>query len=48
MAMDNRFPFHPLQLAEAALRALFGFNYEGPCRDDDLDLERIVLAGFAR
>jgi len=43
-----RFPFHPLQLAEAALRALFGFNYEGPCRDDDLDLERIVLAGFAR
>lgn len=43
-----RFPFHPLELAEAALRVLFGFNYEGPCRDDDLDLERIVLAGFAR
>ena len=42
------FPFHPLELAEAAWRALFGFNYEGPYRDDDPDLERIVLAGFAR
>jgi hypothetical protein len=41
------FPFHPLELAEAALRALFGFNYEGRVRDDDIDLERIVLAGFA-
>lgn len=40
-------PFHPLELAEAALRALFGFNYEGLWRDDDFDLERIVLAGFA-
>ena len=37
-------PFHPLELAEAALCTLF---YEGRCRDDDLDLERIVLAGFA-
>jgi len=40
-------PFHPLELAEGALRALFGFNYEGACLDDDPDLERIVLAGFA-
>jgi Family of unknown function (DUF6928) len=41
------FPFHPLELAEAALRALFGFNYEGRVHADDLDLEQIVLAGFA-
>lgn len=39
-------PFHPLELGEDALRALFGFNYEGLCRDDDPDLESIVLAGF--
>ncbi|MEU4834774.1 hypothetical protein [Streptosporangium sp. NPDC023615] len=38
--------FHPLELAEDALRALFGFNYEGLCFDDDPDLEDIVLAGF--
>jgi hypothetical protein len=40
-------PFHPLELAEDALRALFGFNYEGAVRDDDIDLESIPLAGFA-
>jgi hypothetical protein len=39
-------PFHPLELAEDALRALFGFNYEGHYLDDDPDLEKIVLAGF--
>jgi hypothetical protein len=39
-------PFHPLELAEEALRALFGFNYEGLYHDDDPDLENIVLAGF--
>lgn len=41
------FRFHPLDLAEAALRALFGFNYEGVIQDDDPDLEEIVLAGYA-
>jgi uncharacterized protein DUF6928 len=41
------FPFHPLELAEGALRTLFGFTYEGLCVDDDPDLERIILAGFA-
>jgi hypothetical protein len=40
------FPFHPLELAEDALRVLFGFNYEGVYRDDDPDLEDIVLMGF--
>jgi hypothetical protein len=38
--------FHPLELAEDALRTLFGFNYEGFYRDDDPDLERVILAGF--
>jgi hypothetical protein len=40
-------PFHPLELGEEALRALFGFNYEGLIHDDDPDLENIMLAGFA-
>lgn len=40
------FRFHPLDLAEAALRALFGFNYEGVWEDDDPALEEIVLSGF--
>ena len=39
-------PFHPLELGEETLRALFGFNYEGFYRDDDPDLESIVLSGF--
>ncbi len=38
--------FHPLEMAEDALRTLFGFNYEGVYVDDDPDLEKIVLAGF--
>ena len=41
------FPFHPIALAEGALRALFGFNFQGVCLTDDPDLEDIVLAGFA-
>jgi hypothetical protein len=39
-------PFHPLELGEDALRALFGFNYEGLYLDDDPDLEKVILAGF--
>ena len=39
-------PFHPLELAEDALRALFGFNFEGVYLDNDPDLDNIVLAGF--
>lgn len=39
-------PFHPLDLAEDALRSLFGFNYEGMYLDDDPDLEQAVLAGY--
>ncbi|MFJ5987411.1 DUF6928 family protein [Lentzea sp. NPDC092896] len=46
---DDEYPFrfHPLDLAEAALRALFGFNYEGAYEDDDPELEAVVLAGYA-
>jgi hypothetical protein len=40
-------PFHPLELAEDGLRALFGFNYEGVTHPDDPDLESVALAGFA-
>jgi hypothetical protein len=39
-------PFHPLELAEDALRALFGFNYEGVTNPGDPVLESIALAGF--
>jgi hypothetical protein len=46
-APDYPLPFHPLELAEDALRAFFGFVYEGPCLDDDPDLEDVVLVGFA-
>ncbi len=41
------FPFHPLDLANAALRALFGFVYEGAYEPDDPDLDQVVLAGYA-
>jgi hypothetical protein len=40
------FVFHPLELGEAALRNLFGFNYEGWVQDDDPELEEVVLAGY--
>lgn len=39
-------PFHPLDLAEEALRALFGFTREGRCHEDDPAVENVVLAGF--
>jgi hypothetical protein len=39
-------PFHPLELAEDALRSQFGFNYEGSYLEDDPDLDQVVLAGF--
>jgi len=45
---DDPYPlaFHPLELAEDALRTLFGFNYEGTYHDDDPDPTAIVLAGY--
>lgn len=39
-------PFHPLELGEEALRALFGFTIEGRPRPDDVDAEAVALAGF--
>lgn len=39
-------PFHPLELGEEALRALFGFILEGESRPDDVDGESISLHGF--
>lgn len=40
------FPFHPLDLGEAALRAFFGFILEGRRQPDDLDPFRVPLHGF--
>ncbi|MGX7674322.1 DUF6928 family protein [Plantactinospora sp. DSM 117369] len=39
-------PFHPLQLGEEALRALFGFVVEGRPDPDDIDAEAVSLHGF--
>jgi hypothetical protein len=33
-------------MSEDALRALFGFNFEGEYVEDDPDLDKVVLAGF--
>jgi hypothetical protein len=40
------FPFHPLDLGEAALRAFFGFILEGHRQPDDLDPYHVPLHGF--
>jgi hypothetical protein len=39
-------PFHPLELGEEALRALFGFVIEGHSDPDDVDTETVHLHGF--
>jgi hypothetical protein len=39
-------PFHPLELGEEALRALFGFVLEGYPDPDDLDAATVHLHGF--
>ncbi|MFG3077194.1 DUF6928 family protein [Streptomyces sp. NPDC048225] len=39
-------PFHPLELGEAALRALCGFVQEGRPEPDDVDADTIRLYGF--
>ncbi|MER7333665.1 MULTISPECIES: DUF6928 family protein [unclassified Micromonospora] len=39
-------PFHPLELGEEALRALFGFVIEGRPKSDDIDTEAVHLHGF--
>lgn len=45
---DYPFPFHPLDLGEAALLDLFGYQLEGSIDADMLDPEAIPLAGFRR
>ncbi len=40
------FPFHPLELGEVVLRALFGFVLEGMPHDDDIDPYEVPLVGF--
>jgi hypothetical protein len=39
-------PFHPLQMGEEALRALFGFVIEGQSSPEDVDSTTIPLHGF--
>lgn len=39
-------PFHPLELGEEAVRALFGFVVEGRPRRDDIDAGAVHLHGF--
>jgi hypothetical protein len=39
-------PFHPLEMGEDALRALFGFILEGRLRPDDVDPYDVPLHGF--
>lgn len=45
---DYPFPFHPLELGEAALGALFGYHLEGPIDDSLVEPESIPLARFKR
>lgn len=42
------FPFHPLDLGEAALGALFGYQLEGPIDDTLLEPQAIPLLRFKR
>ncbi|WSW92759.1 hypothetical protein OG714_24225 [Streptomyces sp. NBC_00989] len=39
-------PFHPLELGEDALRALYGFVLEGRPEPEDTDAGSIALHGF--
>jgi len=42
------FPFHPLELGEAALGALFGYHLEGPIDGSLIEPETIPLARYRR
>jgi hypothetical protein len=43
---DYPLPFHPLDLAEAAMRDLLGFGFEGEIKADDPDPFDLPVAGF--
>ena len=45
---DYPFPFHPLDLGEAALAALFGYHIEGPIDLALLEPETVPLARYKR
>lgn len=45
---DYPFPFHPLELGEAALLSLFGYQLEGAMDPSQLEPEKIPLMQFAR
>lgn len=45
---DYPFPFHPLDLGEAALAEFFGYQLEGEIDDSLLDAESIPLVRFKR
>ena len=45
---DCPFPFHPLELGEAALKEFFGYQLEGPIDPTLLDPESISLVKFKR
>jgi hypothetical protein len=46
--IDYPFLFHPLDLGEAALAAMFGYHLEGPVEDGLIKPESIPLARFRR
>jgi hypothetical protein len=45
---DYPFPFHPLELGEAALKEFFGYNLEGEIDESQPDVESIPLLTFKR
>ena len=45
---DYPFPFHPLDLGEAALAGLFGYQIEGVIGDSMIEAEQIPLARYVR
>jgi len=47
-APDNGLPFHPLELAEAALLDLFGYQLEGDIDPEQVDPETIPMMRFTR
>jgi hypothetical protein len=45
---DYPFPFHPLEMGEAALLDLFGYQIEGYIESDHVDPEKVALMRFKR
>jgi hypothetical protein len=43
---DYPFPFHPLEMGEAALKAMFGYQIEGMVESDDVQPDEIPLTRF--